>query len=835
MNHRSPKMPESPKTLLIAVVVAFTLIAAACSDSNSAAEPTTTTSAPATTVVTTTTTGPQYRATIRRTENNVPHILADDLGSLGFGYGYAFSEDQLCSLADVIVQVNSQQAKYHGPDYLPSDVVYKAIDLLSDARAEFDGFDPDLQSVIRGYAAGYNTYLEEVGADGISGWCRGAEWLRPIDEYDLAAYYKSLTFRASLNNFIDMVYSAAPPEASTNSNTSAPSSITNGSDESALATTADGFAQLAGDPNSVALASNAWAIGPDRTLDGTTMLMGNPHFPWQGALRFYEVQLTVPGEINVYGASLLGSPAVVIGFNDNVAWSHTVSAGNRFTAYTLDLVPGDPTSYVYGDTTRKMTSRTVEVEVLNPDTGEVSTQEHTVWFSHYGPVLNFPGIGWSDDLTITIRDANADNATIMSQFFDMDRAGSMDDLIEAHRRNQGIPWVNTVAASAEGRIWYADTSATPNLSDEAIAAWQAKVDAGGLEKLALDRRVVLLDGSDPLFEWVDEPGARSPGLVPFDKMPQLERSDFLFNANDPYWMTNPAEPLTGYSPLHGIAESVLSRRTRMNAIQLGTNNGDSGPDGLYTLDELAASALGNRVLTAELLVDQVIQRCEQAGDAAPPSAVDGCLVLLKWDRRVNLDSRGAVVWREFISRMGSDVWATKFDPSDPINTPSGLTPSVGVDDEVLAALATAVDIVRSAGFALDAPLGDVQFADRGGVRVPIHGGTGSEGVTNVVVGSSDDTTSEPNIDLGQPVAEGTDLTTEGYPISYGTSFIYALEFTAEGPVAKALLTYGNTGDPTSPYFSDQTRRFSDKDWRSVAFTEDAIAADGNLNTYEVSR
>ena len=112
-------------------------------------------------------------------------------------------------------------------------------------------------------------------------------------------------------------------------------------------------------PDASELASNAWAIGPDRTEDGTTMLVGNPHFPWQGALRFYEAQLTVPGELDVYGVSLLGSPAINIGFTDGVAWSNTVSAGRRFTAYTLDLVPGDPTRYRYGDEERAMTSRTV--------------------------------------------------------------------------------------------------------------------------------------------------------------------------------------------------------------------------------------------------------------------------------------------------------------------------------------------------------------------------------------------------------------------------------------------------------------------------------------------
>lgn len=806
----------------LAVAIAFTVVAAACSGSESASEPTTTTVATTTTAVATTTTaGPQYQATIRRTENNVPHILADDMGSLGFGYGYAFSEDHLCTLADMVVRSNSERAEYHGPDELETDVVYKAIDLLGQSRVEFDGLDTELQDLIRGYAAGYNSYLDEVGPDGVSGWCTGAEWIRPIDEYDLAAYYKTLTLRASLDPIISMAFGATPPESSS-------------SDESALAPETSGFDAFNGGAGSAETASNAWAIGPDRTADGTTMLVGNPHFPWQGSLRFYEAHLTIPGKINVYGASLLGSPGINIGFNDDVAWSHTVSAGHRFTAYTLDLVPGDPTSYIYGDETRQMTSETVEVEVLDPDTGVVSTEQHTIWFSHYGPIISIPGVGWGETLATTIRDANAENDEIIPQFLDMNMADSMDAFIDAHRDNQGIPWVNTIAASADGRIWYADTSATPNLSDEAIDAWLQQVNDGEFAKIALDQGLVLLDGSDPLFEWVDDPASRDPGVVPFDEFPQLERSDFVFNANDPYWIANPDEPLTGFSPMHGRAELQLSNRSRMNATQLSVDNGDSGADGLFTLDELAASAIGNRVFTAEVLVDAVLGRCEEAGESASPSAVDGCLALAGWDRHVNLDSRGAVVWREFISRMGNDVWATAFNPSDPIGSPSGLVGSITGDDPVLTALATAVDIVGSAGFQPDTPLGEVQFANRNGQRVPIHGGTGREGVTNVVGRGDNDTSTEPDIDLGERVAETTSLTTEGYSIANGTSFIYALEFTEQGPVARAFLTYGESGDLTSEHYSDQTKRFSAKDWRVIAFTEDAISADSTLDTYEVT-
>ena len=39
----------------------------------------------------------RYSAEIRRTEYGIPHILANDYGSLGYGYGYAYAQDNLAS------------------------------------------------------------------------------------------------------------------------------------------------------------------------------------------------------------------------------------------------------------------------------------------------------------------------------------------------------------------------------------------------------------------------------------------------------------------------------------------------------------------------------------------------------------------------------------------------------------------------------------------------------------------------------------------------------------------------------------------------------------------
>src|SRR3954463_9753641 len=57
-----------------------------------------------------------YNVDIRRTAHGIPHILAADWGSLGFGYGYAFAQDNICTIAESYVTVGAQRSRYFGPD-----------------------------------------------------------------------------------------------------------------------------------------------------------------------------------------------------------------------------------------------------------------------------------------------------------------------------------------------------------------------------------------------------------------------------------------------------------------------------------------------------------------------------------------------------------------------------------------------------------------------------------------------------------------------------------------------------------------------------------------------
>ena len=63
------------------------------------------------------------------------------------------------------------------------------------------------------------------------------------------------------------------------------------------------------------------------------MLLGNPHYPWDGPNRFYRSHFTIPGKLNVVGVSYIGMPLIRMGHTDRIAWSNTVSTARRYRLF----------------------------------------------------------------------------------------------------------------------------------------------------------------------------------------------------------------------------------------------------------------------------------------------------------------------------------------------------------------------------------------------------------------------------------------------------------------------------------------------------------------------
>src|SRR5688500_3254442 len=123
----------------------------------------------------------QYDVLTRRTAHGIPHIKARDFGGLGYGYGYSFAQDNLCVMADQYVTVRGERSRFFGPDgtwslrgngttnrNLDSDFFFKRIIKRRDverlmAQPPPNGPRPEVRQAVRGYVAGYNRYLADVG------------------------------------------------------------------------------------------------------------------------------------------------------------------------------------------------------------------------------------------------------------------------------------------------------------------------------------------------------------------------------------------------------------------------------------------------------------------------------------------------------------------------------------------------------------------------------------------------------------------------------------------------------------------------------------------------
>jgi acyl-homoserine-lactone acylase len=187
--------------------------------------------------------------------------------------------------------------------------------------------------------------------------------------------------------------------------------------------------------------------------------------------------------VDAYGVALTGAPLVNIGFNAHVAWTHTVTTANHFTIYRLDLAAGAPTTYLYDGAERPMTSQEYSIQVKRDD-GGFETATRTLYRSHYGPMITIPGLDWTETNAYTFRDANHRNVDLARTWREMARAESLADLEAVQAEAHGIPWVNTMATSAEGVALFFDASRTPQLSAAAEAAYRR-----ALERQQLDVRM----------------------------------------------------------------------------------------------------------------------------------------------------------------------------------------------------------------------------------------------------------------------------------------------------------------------------------------------------------
>jgi acyl-homoserine-lactone acylase len=742
--------------------------------------------------------------TITLTEHGIPHVVAQDWRGLGYGEGYALARNDLCAMADSFATYSGRRALRYGvaatfeaftgaapvPNaeedlvqrFLIGDGVVKA------ARAEMS---PRASALVDGFAAGYNAYVASLPSQNRPEACRANGVVEPITGDDVIRRIYAFAIHDGGQRYGRDLLAAAPP----------------GPDRKAeIPASAPPSAEV---PLRPASGSNALAIGRELTTNGSGLLLANPHFFWDGPNHFVEVHLTIPGQFDAMGVVLNGSPSIFIGFNASLAWTRTTSTDAHAALYRLKLDPTDPTRYIVDGRSIPMKRQRITVPTRDAR-GRTGRAEHVFWTTRFGPVIANARTPWTRSEAHALADPNHGNVRMLDEDLRLAQARAVETVRNDLRRSVASGFVNTIAADAKGEVLFAAMAPTPAFD-------KAKYEAC---RLGAER----FPGLPPTFDGSRSeclPGrysdAPQPGILPGSLKPSLIRTDYVTNSNDSYWLGNVKQPLEGFSPI--IGRERRPQRERQRTGHLIIQERISGADGLagnrFDRRTLQTLLFRNRNLTADLLADDVVAACRRTPvielkDGTSVDLTRACHVLSRWDRRQDLASVGAPLFREFAftsARNGlypDRLWKTPFDLEDPIGTPRGLTDDPAIVKEILASLAEASVRLDRAGIPIDAPLGQVQFVERNGRRIPLHGGP------TMTTYNAMDVTLIPMVGYTNPTA--------------AASYVQVVSFGPKGPEADAILAHSQSSDPASAFYADQTEMYSNKLWATLPFTPEAVAA-----------
>ncbi|MGY8797528.1 MAG: acylase [Longimicrobiales bacterium] len=655
----------------------------------------------------------------------VPHIYGVSDADVFRGMGWAQMESHGDLILRLYGEARGRAAEYWGEDFLPMDQYLRIMGVPGRGAEWVEGESPDMQANLEAFAAGVNAYAEahpELIADDV-------EVVLPVTPADVLSHAnRAMHFTFMANAGVMRQAGAAVAER-----------------------TAMGPAPLEQSQEEWAsqIGSNAWAIGPSKSASGNAMLVANPHLPWAGLFLFYEMHLVGP-TIDTYGSTLVGLPGVLIGFNDQLGWTHTVNTYDGADLFSMDLADG---GYLFGDEVRAFESRDETILVTGAG-GGLREEMLTVRESVHGPVLA-AGSGRA----VALRVAGLEQPGIVGQWWDMARAQSLAEYEAALSRLQ-IPMFNAIYADAEGHILYVFNGSVPERSMGDVGTWRGVV-----------------DGSDPSTLWTT--------YHSYDELPRVldPENGWLQNANDPPWTSTVPQALDPRNFPAYMSPTGMAFRAQRSANMLIN-------DESITFDEVLAYKHSTLMESADRVLDDLFAAAEGSGDEMVQQAV---AVLSAWDRTVSADSRGGILFEAWLLawvRSGSS-WGFGWDAAMPSGTPYGM-----VDPELAVALLseTAARVVAERG-SLDVAWGDVHRARRGDFDVPVSGGPGDpHGVFRVAA--------------FQQQADGSRV------VNHGDTYYSVMEFTPDGVNARVLLAYGNATQSHSPHIGDQLELYSRQEMRT---------------------
>lgn len=449
----------------------------------------------------------EYQVTIKRDIWGVPHIEGKKDRDTAFGFAFAQSEDHYQTIEDSMRFYRGIQSASNGYESIPLDYLVQLLNIWPSIEDQYDNvLSEEIKDVLTGFTDGIN-YWAAKNPQKID------QTLFPIVAKDLVASFalQHLLFYGIQKPIMELFEDTRKHSISMDSNTTA-------------------WQLLERTP--LPVGSNAYAISPLRSSDGSTRLLINSHQPLTGPVAWYEAHLKSEAGWHIMGGAFPGSPFISVGANEHVAWGATVNQPDLVDIYVLEINPDNENQYRLDDQWLDFDIKkaSFKVKLLG---NFYWTIEQDLYYSKHGPVLR------RDHGSYAIRYAGHGEIRQPQQWFDMNKASDLSSWEKAMER-LAISSFNFVVADDKGNIGFFHNSQSP------------------LRREGLDWKEYLPGNQSDLI-W--------NSYLPFKQLPQVVNpaSGFLLSTNQsPFEVTAPADniPRSAYSETFGFPKRMTNRATR---------------------------------------------------------------------------------------------------------------------------------------------------------------------------------------------------------------------------------------------------------------------------------
>ena len=410
--------------------------------------------------------GLAQNVSVRRNSQGMPLIESSSFHDALFTLGYVHAGDRISQMVHLRLLAQGRLAELNGADALETDRLMRTINLKKNADELYKSASPRLKQFFEVYARGVNAYLfryrDKLPAD-LAHASYKVEYWKPEDSaliFSLLNFGMSTNLQEELNSLalaqkvgtdkLPWLMPTYPNEALPTSEADKLKGLALGSQLQGLSPLTQALEQITQLSLPGVTASSGWAIGPQRSRSGKSLLANDIHQPIGVPSAWSYVQIRAP-KYQAAGATIAGLPTLFAGFNGKVAWGMSMAMGDNQDVFLEKLKRQGNSLYYLAD--GKWLPATVRNETFFVK-GQRPVRE-VIYETRHGPLLNSAvGIpnALNSSLGLALQTPDLKGDKTLDAFFDLSRAQNSEKASDASREIRAVA-LNLLYADASHIGW----------------------------------------------------------------------------------------------------------------------------------------------------------------------------------------------------------------------------------------------------------------------------------------------------------------------------------------------------------------------------------------------